>query len=360
MDDGAGSRADVMKMYQFIYGNWFTMITYVYAELDIASLLRAAPRSVAELAALTQTDEKALARLLRCAGVMGFHTTDAETGKLSPTDLGLLLCAASPHSLRAAARLNGAPYRYQPWSHLLEYVKLGTGSGLSPTWDEGSLEYLKDKPDLLAAFQEAMTDLGKSVYGSANEDELIAESVDFSRFRRVIDVGCGNGTLLEAVLLKNRTLRGALFDLAEVLERVAPCPADHPNAGRVEKVAGDFRESVPAGYDAYLMKNVIHNWPRHKCQTLLENIRRAILRESPDGLRPEERRLLMFEMVMPDCGEENLISNLVNLNMNLLVDGTVGTLGDYESLLGDCGFRILCVGELPGLERKVIEAAAVA
>jgi SAM-dependent methyltransferase len=359
MDEGEEAQAHVMKMYQFIYGNWFTMITYVYAELDIAHLLHVAPRSIAELADLTRTDAKALTRFLRCAGVMGFHTTDAETGKLAPTDLGLLLCAESPRSLRAVARLNGAPYRYQPWCHLLEYVKSGTGRGLSPTWDEGSLAYLKDKPDLLGVFEEAMTDLGKSVYRGANEDELIAASVDFTRFRRVLDVGCGNGTLLEAILLKHRRLRGALFDLKEVLDRVAPCPADHPNAGRMEKVCGDFRESVPSGYDAYLMKNVIHNGPRHMCQSLLANIRGAMLSETRDGLRAADKRLFMFEMVMPDVGEENLISNLVNLNMNLLVDGTIGARGDYEALLAESGFQLLRVGDLPGLERKVIEAAAV-
>jgi hypothetical protein len=169
MDEGEDAQANVMKMYQFIYGNWFTMITYVYAELDVARLLRVAPRSIAELADLTRTDAKALTRFLRCAGVMGFHTTDAETGKLAPTELGLLLCDKSPRSLRAVARLNGAPYRYQPWSHLLEYVKSGTGRGLSPTWEDGSLDYLRDKPDLLGVFEEAMTGLGKSVCVSGRE-----------------------------------------------------------------------------------------------------------------------------------------------------------------------------------------------
>src|SRR5216684_2442758 len=201
---GNGSRqrevaANVRQMYQYIYGNWFTMIAYVYAELDFAQLLREEPRSFAELATLTQTNPRALDRFLRCAGALGFHTTDPETGKLTLTDLGFLLCAESPVSLRAAARLNGASYRYQPWGHLLEYVKSGSGQGLSETWEDGSLEYLKDKPELLAVFEQAMTNLGKSAYQNVNEDQVIAASVDFSRFKRVMDIGSGNGTLLEAI-----------------------------------------------------------------------------------------------------------------------------------------------------------------
>ncbi len=361
---GNGSRqrevaANVRQMYQYIYGNWFTMIAYVYAELDFAQLLREEPRSFAELATLTQTNPRALDRFLRCAGALGFHTTDPETGKLTLTDLGFLLCAESPVSLRAAARLNGASYRYQPWGHLLEYVKSGSGQGLSETWEDGSLEYLKDKPELLAVFEQAMTNLGKSAYQNVNEDQVIAASVDFSRFKRVMDIGSGNGTLLEAILLAHRKLHGALFDLPNVLEQVKPPAADHPNAGRLEKVPGDFQQEIPAGYDAYLMKNMIHNYPEHKCKTLLKNIRRAIMHETAEGVDVRDKRLLMCEMVMPSVGEGNLIAKLVDLNMNILVEGTIGTAQDYEALLNESGFELVSVTDLTGLERKVIEAVAL-
>lgn len=345
---------NVSQMYQYIYGNWFTMITYVYAELDIAGLLREAPRSVAELANLTQTEPRALERFLRCAGALGFHASEPNDGKLALTDLGALLCAESPVSLRAAARLNGADYRYHPWGELLKYVKSGSGRGLSPTWENGSLEYLKDKPELLEVFEEAMTDLSKSAYRNVNEDRVIAENVDFSRFEKIIDIGCGNGTLLEAILLANGSIKGALFDLKPVLEKVALPPANHPNAGRIEKICGDFYHEVPPGYDAYIMKNVIHNHPEHRCRLLLENIRSAMLK----GENTKDKRLLMFEMIVPEKGEENLIAKLIDLNMNLLLGGVVGTRQNYESLLNNTGFELLSISKLPGLERKVIEAAA--
>jgi hypothetical protein len=43
--------------------------------------------------------------------------------------------------------------------------------------------------------------------------------------------------------------------------------------------------------------------------------------------------------------------------MSLLLDGTVRTRENYESLLGEAGFDLVKVTELPGLERKIIEAA---
>jgi len=346
-------------MYQYVYGNWFTMIAYAYAELDVAGILKLAPHTVDELAGHTRTNPRAMGRFLSCAGALGLHRTNPADGKLVITELGALLADDSPNSLRAAARLNGAPYRYGPWGHLTEYLKTGTGKGLSPTWDQGSLTYLRDKPDLLRIFEAAMTDLGKATYQNVDEDRLIATTVDFGRFDRIMDVGCGNGFLLRAILAANPRLRGALFDLPEVLEdapSLSPDPRCNP---RIVQCPGDFLESIPSGYDAYVVKNVLHNWPRHLCLRLLRNLHQAIL--GPGATSDVgERRLLLLEMIMPEAGDADLVSKFTDLNLNLLVDGEVRALEDYKQLLAEAGFEILSVQELPGLERKAIEATAVA
>jgi hypothetical protein len=136
-----------------------------------------------------------------------------------------------------------------------------------------------------------------------------------------------------------------------------PLPsAGHPNAGRVEKLPGDYGRALPAGFDAYVMKNVMHNLPERKCRTLLDNTRRAMLANSG----ADDRRLVMFELLMPGGGEGSIITKLIDLNMNLLLDGSDRTAEDYEALLGECGFELLSVRDLPGLERKAIEAAVAA
>jgi|LGVF01.1.fsa_nt_gb hypothetical protein len=349
-------KGNTEKMYQYVYGNWHTMIAYAYAELGIADLLQESPRTVEEIAALTDTDVVALERVLLCAAALGFHSQDTRTGKLRLSQLGALLSTDSSPSLRAAARLNGSAFRYEPWGCLLKYVRAGTGRGLSPTWECGTLEYLKNKPEHLAVFEEAMTSLGKLAYGGVDEDQVIAETVDFSRFRRVIDVGSGNGTLMEAILIAHRSLKGSLFDLQSVLDNVKLPPADHPNAGRVRKVAGDFYKSIPSGYDAYLMKNVIHNHPEHRIIRILKNIRDALLGREPGKISLSDKRLILFEMVMPKEGDGNVICKLTDLNLNLLVGGTERTATDYRKLLSRVGLELLEVCNLPKLERKVIMA----
>ena len=67
-------------------------------------------------------------------------------------------------------------------------------------------------------------------------------------------MGGGPGTLLRAILEAAPELSAVLVDRAgAVSERLAATGL----AGRVECVAGDFFDSVPAGADAYLLSRVL-------------------------------------------------------------------------------------------------------
>jgi len=338
------SGADVRTMYGYIYGNWSTMIVCAYAELGIADRLGAGPRTVGELAQDTGTDADALARMLRCAAVLGLHRTGAN-GRLELTGLGALLASDGDASLRAVARLNGADYRHLPWGSLLEYLGTGSGEGLSPTWEHGSLDYLKHRPAQLEIFEDAMTALSRLAPGGANENQVIARAVDFGQYSRIMDVGCGNGALLTAILEAHPSCRGAMFDLEYVL---ADAPVPPSLADRLEKVAGDFREEIPSGYDAYLIKNVLHNHPERRCLTLLRNIRDAMASTGP------ATRFHLFEFLMPETPSGT--APFTDLNLNLLVDGTIRTRPEMTTLLSRAGLELLSADPLPTLERCVISA----
>ncbi len=344
--------ANLQQMYHYIYGNWFTMICHVYAELDIAGLLQENSKTSDQLAEQSKTDPGALQRFLRCAGALGLHQTEPESGKLSLSELGRLLCDSSPHSLRAAARLNGASYRYQPWGELLHYLKTGSGEGLSPTWEHGSLDYLQDKPEQLQVFEQAMHNLGKATYHSTNENDIIAQHYDFGSSSRILDIGCGSDALLHAILRQHQYLHGTMFDLQQVLSNVNLPTEGQALAGRLDKIAGDFYQSVPQGYDAYIMKNVIHNHPEDRCKTILSRIRQAMLASD----KPNNKRLILFELVIQDNSKNNVIAKLMDMNLNLLVGGVERTYDDFEKLLGSAGFRLSTMVDLPGLERKALTA----
>jgi hypothetical protein len=355
IDEAAQQRQRIAAIYRYIYGNWNTMILYVYAELGVADILAEAPTGIAQIAEQTGTDPAAMGRILQCAGVLGLHEVDPETGALELTGLGALLREGVPGSLRAAARLNGAPYRYAPWGQLLDYARNGSGKGLSPTWEEGSLPYLQQHPDLLAVFEQAMTDLSRATLGDIDENQVIAESLDWTPYRRVMDVGGGNGALISAIVAHNPHLEGVLFDLPEVVAQTHLPESGTPGSGQVGRLGGDFFECVPAGFDLYTMKNVIHNAPEERCVRLLVQTRRALQAEDPDGPPASAKRLILFEMILSDEGN-NAITKLMNLNMNLLVGGVSRTVADFEDLFEKSGLALESIADLPGLERKIITA----
>jgi hypothetical protein len=44
----------------------------------------------------------------------------------------------------------------------------------------------------------------------------------------------------------------------------------------VERTAGSFFERVPEGCDAYVLKDILHDWDDARCRTILGNLRRAM------------------------------------------------------------------------------------
>jgi hypothetical protein len=101
-------------------------------------------------------------------------------------------------------------------------------------------------------------------------------------------------------------------------------------ADRGEFVAGDFFKSVPAGGDAYLLSQIVHNWDDERVTTILRGIRSGIR----DG-----GRLLIVEAPLPEDDEPCFVKDL-DIRMLTLQAGGERTLAEYESLLAGAGFRL--------------------
>jgi hypothetical protein len=75
---------------------------------------------------------------------------------------------------------------------------------------------LAEHPEEAANFEAAMGDFTSQI------TTAVAAAYDFSGFRRVVDVGGGNGALLAGILRDHLALKGTLFDLPQVVERARP------------------------------------------------------------------------------------------------------------------------------------------
>lgn len=336
------SDASRRTLFQYIYGNWATMVTFVYAELGIADHIKSGAVRADDLAVATGTEVQALTRVLDCARVLGLHSVDPN-GTLCLGATGELLRSDAPGSLRDVARLNGADFRYQPWGRLLDYVRTGSGQGLSPTWQNGTIPYLDDKPDTLAMFEAAMSQLATHM----DEDQLIARQLDWGQFSTILDLGSGNGTLLEAIVERHPDTEGTLFDVPEVITRLPRQSATDSQQSRLQSIAGNFFETVPGGFDAYLMKNIIHNHPPTRCLQLLQNI--------ADSMAGRDARLFLIEFARTTGNGADTLGCFTDLNLNLLVGGSVRSIGAYRTLLQDAGLELGQIRSIPGTERVILE-----
>lgn len=290
------------------------------AELGIADLLAAGPRTSAQLAEALNADPEKLYRLLRCLAGMHIFQVD-EDGRWSLTPLADLLRSDVPGSMRAAGRmLNSMNPAY---SYLAENVRTGT-CAYNLAFGKPIFEDLAGKPELAAIFDAAMN----SFHGG--ETEAVLATYNYDGIATLADIGCGSGAAMAATLQRYPQMRGILFDLPHVLQRTGLNMKAAGVDDRCTLQNGSFFETAPEGADAYSMRHIIHDWNDDLCLKILGNIRRVI---PPDG------RLLIIEAVVPD-GNEFSPAKLSDMVMMMFPDGKERTENQFRTLLGKAGFAI--------------------
>jgi hypothetical protein len=306
---------------QLAFGALFTQALNAAAKLRLADLLAEGPRSVAELAAATRTHERSLYRLMRSLASVGVFT-EVEPKVFALTPVGEKLRAGVPGSMRNCAIFMGEEWHWRAWGHLLHSVRTG-----ETAWQHVHgipiFEFFEANPDAAAVFNDTMTDMSTGVAPA------IVEAYDFSGFHVLADIAGGHGYLLAQILKANPTVSGILFDVASVIEGAGGMLEREGVAARVEKVAGDFFESVPAA-DGYVMKHIIHDWDDERAIKILKNIRAA--------MRPGAK-VLVVEAVVPQ-GDAPHYSKLLDLEMLTLPGGVERTADEYAESFRQAGLRL--------------------
>jgi hypothetical protein len=124
--------------------------------------------------------------------------------------------------------------------------------------------------------------------------------------------------------------------------------AKHGVASRVEIDAGSFFDSVPAGGDLYISKNVIHDWADAEAITILSNIRVAAKPGSS---------LLLAELVLPEHNRK-FIGNWIDMEMLLAQGARERTASEYGVLLQKSGYQLTRVVQTAG-PISLVEAKAI-
>ncbi len=315
------------QLLRLMTGAWATQAVAVAAELRLADHLdrRPAP-DTAQLAELTGTHHDSLRRLLRYLASLGVLRADGDTYRT--TSLGRLLRTGEEHSLHPLAVLYGGPF-YRSFGELGRAVRTGR-EAFEHVFGAHHFPYFAQHPELADLFDRAMA-------ASAPMFHPVADLVDFSAAKVVVDVAGGNGELLSHILRAEPHLEGVLLERAHALEAARGVLAKAGCADRCRLVTGDFTEAVPPGGDVYLLSRVLHDWDDTQCLAILRNLADAM---------PRHAELLVIERLLPSDGTPSLAVPW-DVHMLCNVGGRERTAEHYGRLLADAGFELTGRAGLP-------------
>jgi hypothetical protein len=135
---------------------------------------------------------------------------------------------------------------------------------------------------------------------------------------------------LIALLKALPSLSGVVYDAPRTLEGTRQRIAKHGLEARCELTPGSFFLSVPAGGDAYMLRNVLHDWDDDHVLTILRNCRAAM---EPDAV------LLISEVILPE-GPATQAIRYCDLQVMVTLGGCQRTGNEFRRLLDLAGFEL--------------------
>ncbi|MCP4748117.1 MAG: methyltransferase [Desulfobacteraceae bacterium] len=305
------------QMMKFMLGKWISKPIYTAAELKIADFLADGPKSIEQLASLSQSHAPSLYRLLRALASIGIFKENSQ-GEFDLTPMAQCLTTGS---LRPIILMMHSHWHDKVWDNLLDSVKTGH-SAFEKVHGMPAYAYFQNNPHAAEIFNEA------NAIKAATAHRTIVEAYDFSQAGTITDIGGGTGALMVEILKKNPSLKGIVTDLAHTVPSAKSYIVKQNLQSRCEVIACDFFHEIPSGSDLYLMSHVIHNWQDVDCRTILKNCHKAM---TSGGT------LLIIEHLIAQ-GNEPSIVKLLDLEVFLMGKGKERTETEFRELLESTGF----------------------
>ncbi|OLF15864.1 methyltransferase [Actinophytocola xanthii] len=293
------------------------MAIRVAATLGLVERAGSAGATADHLAAETEASPPALRRLLDHLVTVGVFDLDPGTRRYRATELGAQLGEDAPEGIKPLLDMTCAGGRAElAFVELLGTVMTGTPAYVL-RYGRDFYSDLDDQPALRRSFDRQMT------WRFQRQAPQIARRFDWGRFADILDVGGGDGTLLEAILDIHPDVRGRVLDLAPTVAAARARFASAGLGGRAGVVPGSFFEPLPAGADLYLLSDILHNWDDDRAGAILAGSRRAA---GPNGT------VVVIEAMLGQG-----VDSAMDLFMLMCFGGSERTVDELTSLAAGCG-----------------------
>lgn len=296
---------------------------FVANEIGLFDALASGPASLDDLAQRAGAPRRTV-RILADA-LVALGVIERPGGQYHP---GLaaerFLCRGGPGDLRPLLRFWNH-ISYPAWLGLEEAVRTGRAPA-----HLGS--FTPEEQRIFSEGVEAIT---------AAPAAALPAKYDFSRHRRLLDLGGGTGSWLLAIWQGNPALQATLFELPAAAAVARRRLATGGAAEHIAVAEGDFfADPIPEGHDAILLANVVHLFSPERNLALLQRVRAA----APGGAR-----LLLADFWTDPSHTEPITAALLAAEF-LVIAGDGDAYSDEEAgeWLGNSGWRPLGRRELAG------------
>jgi len=302
-----------------------SQMLHVVAELGLADRIGGVPRPATELAQECGAHAGMLARLIRALAAFDIFSIDAE-GRVGHTAKSLYLRSDATPTVHYAARYWGLPSTWATWGRFEHTVRTGEPA-FEAIHGMASFDYLAVHPEESEIFDAFMQ------HSPDDRHRAVANAYRFEGI--VVDIGGGNGGLLQAVLGTHPGTRGVLYDQPKVVAGASAVLGSL--AERCTIVGGSFFEGAPEGGDIYTMSQIIHDWNDERCLAILSHCRRA--------MRPDARLLIIERLIEEPPSATQPAILLGDLHMGILFPGaqerTAGEIGQLLTASGFGPYRVI-------------------
>ncbi|MEU2448768.1 methyltransferase [Streptomyces sp. NPDC012765] len=371
-DSRRDARQPAETLLHLLTGAWTTQALTTFARLGLPDVMDTRTACCTEdLARLTGAHPRSLAVLLRYLAMVGavtpapapapartpspaHDTADApeqareQAPEQAPeqegfrlTELGALLRADTPGSMRPLALMYGGPF-YRSFSGLDHAVRTG-----QPAFDrifgENHFDHFARDPELASLFDRSMA-ASSRMFQPLPAHPVIAAAAQAPAPATVVDIAGGNGELLGLLLTAHPRLRGVLLERPHAVGAARRRLAAAGCGERCDYRAGDFAD-VPSGGDVYVLSRVLHDWDDDRCREILRHCARAM---------PAHADLLVVERLLPVDGSPSL-ATAWDLHMLCNVGGRERRADHYARLFADAGLQLVGHSPLP-LDAHVLHA----
>ena len=277
----------------------------------------------------------------RCSQQYGIEPRPAEMLLTACAAMGLLERRDECYSNTPMAEtylVRGKPLYFGGWIEMAdrrEYpawmrLKDAMHNNRPMTWDPSSQNSLFDGEDpvLVHNFWEAMYAL------SIATSHALANAVDLSRAKSLLDVG-GGGAANDITLCRhNPGLRAAVYDLPFVCA-LTKSKIDQAGLGdRIDLIEGDFfaDATLPSGHDVILLSRILLDWAESDCRKIVAKCFAAL---------PSGGQIIISDQLVDDTKDGPIGAALMSLNMLIETWGRNYTAAEYREWLKEVGFACI-------------------